>query len=636
MADLPAAPTIPKYMTAAERAEAEKSGAPPPPTLESVSDAEYAKKFGLGDEDGDDVSNDATTPANNREALYNRMRDQQKIFIVEPSADDVTAKSQQRSDTKKSGTSAMPTASAALAEKHRQNATSSLGKGYADRIRLLKRRIQRLELINKSLAIWPTKLPQQNKGGNGAAAAAEARKQKKEAAAEEYRMMKLAAEKKEGEVAVVMIKHLLGWFDPRIPQVKLAEWTPHTDIKKKYSSGISGELAGDDAAGQPKYYRNVFTTWCTGLVELYIDSHDMSPQFITKDCRRKVSALGSLVSSFERSCNVSVKELDKKYPLVIEELKFLKKRVIEVAQTCNAIGGMGRENDVSQFQRAYSITIGSTYWVLNSFHSFSAGEMVSMTKEFVGSLLSLGKKVDSEMETALLLLKLANLVDGITFYFKDPATAKEISDCINTIQATTRTLIMGVFQNGDAGEKQGEYNSIIGTTLGKIKTIVTSRVWSRKVAAIHTKDEGEIAEKAVKYFISTIKFYKPFSSQPIIKKLIDELESIPKEMVDFLRNYTTVRDTTVLEWSTFLKSGLTLAKDLEKFRASFLSPEFDPDGVFKACSEACEQCTQQFLIAIIALVFGNANCPRYEIAISIRAICFTLVSVMDLCYLNSN
>ena len=649
--DLPAAPAIPKYMSASERVEAEKSGLPAAPVMdESVND--YAKKFGL-EEEGGDVSGDANVTsqeggpqgaagvsgAGSKEVLYDRLRDQQKMFVVEPAEGSMT--SQMTSSTtpaaKDVKKAASPTpASAALAEKARQNAMKKLGKEQSDRIRLLKRRIQRLELVNKSLAIWPTKLPQKGNAGNANASAAEARRLKKEAAAEEYRKMKMAAEKKENEVAVLMIKHLLGWFDPRIPPVTLAEWTPHIDVRKKYGSldgGVSGSGSDGGSGGDSGTPGNMLTKWTRGLIELYIDSQEMSVQYIIKDCRKRVSGFASVVTDFDRACDVYIKELDECYPLAKEELKYLKKRVMDINQTCNGIGGTGRGADASPFQKAISTAVGSTYWIFNSLHRFNMDEMVAQTKKFVESLLSLGTKLDSEIETTMNCLSLANTVDGVTFFQKDPTVSKDISECLNALQATTRTLVMGVFQGGD---RNSEYNTIIGTNLGKIKSIVSSTVSSRKKSSIHSHDEGEIAEKAVKYFISTIKFYKPFSTQPTIRDLLKELGNIPKMFVEFLRQYTIIRDTTVIEWSTFLKAGLDLANDLERFRTTFLSPEFDPDNMFKRCGEALEQCTQQLMIATLAIVFGNANCPRHEIAISVRALCFTLVSIMDLCYLNSN
>lgn len=639
--DLPAAPVIPKYMTAAERAEAEKSGIPAAPELEeSVHD--YAKKFGL-EEEGGDVSGDAmmtsqgAPQAGSKEMLFDRLRDQQKMFMAEPDESSVTssmtsAPTPTAKEVKKTVVTPTP-ASAALAEKARQNAMSKMSKGQSDRIRLLKRRIQRLELVNKSLAIWPTKLPQKGNAGNANASAAEARRLKKEAAAEEYRKMKMAAEKKENEVAVLMIKHLLGWFDPRIPPVTLAEWTPHIDVHKKYGSGTAGAdgaTGGSSSAGTPG---NMLTKWSRSICELYVDTHEMSVQYIVKDCRKKVAGFASIAMDFDKSCDAYIKELDDCYPLAKEELKYLKKRVVEINQACNGIGGTGRGSDVSPFQRAISTAIGSTYWIFNSLHKFSMDEMVSQTKKFVESLLSLGTKLDSEIETTLNCLSLSNIIDGITYYQKDPTVSKDIAESLNTIQATTRTLVMGVFQGGD---RNSEYNTIIGTNLGKIKSLVSSTVSSRKKSSIHSRVEGEIAEKAVKYFISTIKFYKPFSAQPTIRDLLKELGNIPKLFVEFLRQYTIIRDTTVLEWTTFLKSGLDLANDLERFRATFLSPEFDPDDMFKKCAVAVEQGIHQLIISTVAVVFGNANCPRHEIAISVRALCFTLVSIMDLCYLNSN
>lgn len=651
--DLPAAPAIPKYMTAAERAESEKNGLPPPPELGDA-DNEYAKKFGLDDDDDDDVSNDVNvtsqqnqtnpnaptdgksqpnpvsmTLSTKKGVLYDRLKDQQKMFLntpEEPMTSSMTSSitSPNAKEVKKA---ASPTpASAALAAKARQNQMNAMSKGQSDRIRLLKRRIQRLELVNKSLAVWPTKLPQQGKNANASlSAAAEARRQQKEAAAEEYKRMKVAAEKKEEETAVLMIKHLLGWFDSRIPAVTLPEWNMHVDIHKKYAGG-SSVGGGINTPG------GTFTVWCSGLVELYLDTRDMDVQYIIKDCRKKVASFASSAKNFEVAVDSQVKELDDKYPLIKEEIRYLKKRVVEINQACNGIGGTGRGSDTSPFQKTLSTTTGSTYWVFNSLNKFSLEEMINETKSFVESLLSLGTKLDSEVETAKKCIHLANTIDGIAFFQKDPTVCKEIAECLNAIQATTRTLVMGVFQGGDTNT---EYNVIIGTNLGKIKNIVSTTVPSRRKNSLHSRLEGEIAEKAVKYLISTIKFYKPFANQPTIRDLLKDLNLIPKLLVEFLRQYTIIRDTSILEWSTFLKSGFELAKELEKFRATFLSPEFDPDGMFKECSGCCEQCIHQLLIAIMAVVYGNTNCPRHEIAMTVRAICFTLVAIMDLCYLSS-
>ena len=673
-ADLPAAPVIPKYVSAAERAEAEKADVPPPPDIDET-DIEYAKKFGLDD---DDVNNDVTTPNTttnapppststtttttttttdnnnnnnggddvpalrpvmNKESFYGHLKDQQKMFASsEETSTTTTAVTAATTATAKTGEvkksggvgGAASASSAAAKERAKQNAMRRMTKEQADRVRLLKRRIQRLEMINKSLAIWPTKLPQHGQGQNGAGStttAAEARRQKKEAAAAEYKAMKAAAEEKERAVAVLMIKHLLGWFDPKIPPVTLAEWTPHTDIHRKLgsSAGGGGDISGNGTPG------GLFTTWCRANVEVFVESQDLSAQLIINNCRSKIRGFASIVTDFDKANDTYIKELGDRYPLVKEEAKYLKARVFEIIQACNGVGTHG--SDTSQLLKAIITGVGSTYWVFNSLHTFTLDAMVSETRSFVGSLLALGTKPDSEIETAVSCLRLANVVNGITFYEKDPTVAKDIAESLNTLQATARTLIMGVFQGGD---RNTEYSTIIGTHLGQIKTLVSNNISSRCKSQIASRVEGDIAEKAAKYFIAAIKYYKPFTNQSTMRDLLNALSPIPVRLIAFLKQYLIARDTTVREWSPFLKAGLDLTDEIDKFRATFLSPEFDPDGLFKTCADATEQCLHQFLIAIYACALGNRNCPRHEVACSVRATCFTLVSVMDICYLNSN
>lgn len=540
-------------------------------------------------------------------------------------------------------------------------------KEKADRVAALRRRIAKSDQILKSLSVWPepkrdtpavrtaasaivtprTAAAAKSASPSAAAAvgASAAGLAGVAATAEMPLLPETASDTRDIEVAVLMIQHLRSWFDPKIPPVVLPEWRDLTSAQAAAAAAQAAAAAAatttaastapaSAAATKPTTVvpiNKLLIRWCLVICRLSIESKDFDPYTMKAPAIREcVDELRRLYTEISGQVDLQQQELGDSYAAAKENVDVLRSRLEAVFDIHQSVSLANTE--ASHFVLALMQLLGATYWLYASLESFTLQALVGRTKEFVSALLALGTQANSDILTTVSCLRLLSAVNGIAFMYRTPAVAKDLSDFSSAIFVTVRALVMTVMQGG---QKSSEYNMIVGSNLAKIKDKVSVTVRSRAGQTLSFKDEAAIADAGVKLLTDTLGYYEPQITQAGLKDVLGAMGGLPRVVGEFSRQCARARETTLSTWVPFMKSTVELATEVQRFCDGSLGADVDPDGVFANCTRACEQCLLQLLMSVIAMSIDNKLIPRHQLPISTRALCFALVTIADLCFLNS-
>jgi len=292
-----------------------------------------------------------------------------------------------------------------------------------------------------------------------------------------------------------------------------------------------------------------------------------------------------------------------------------------------------QHEDPAKLNHAFMMLIGATYFTFQSMFGTEQQVIVNSTKDFVSSVLNLGKVEDSELKTAEACMKLNGLVNALVFRCNSAQVAQELSLHIATVALTARALIMDSRQGNP---RKNEYNVSIGAHLSKMKELVRTAARSHRGDPLSIKDDKHILGMCTNYISQVMLFYKSqiASDDDDGKVLMSEIEKLIEVIKKFTDNYIHSREVTLYSWSEVLLSALELSDSVCRFCDEMVSCLEDPDGAFDAAILISKQYVLQIVLAITSYASENPVCPCHHVSFSLRALSIHLVNILDLYYLS--
>jgi len=293
-----------------------------------------------------------------------------------------------------------------------------------------------------------------------------------------------------------------------------------------------------------------------------------------------------------------------------------------------------QHEDPANLVLAYMMIIGATYFTFLSMFSTETQTIVSSTKDFVTSVLNIGKVENSELNAAVSCMKLNGLVNSLVFRCNSAQAAMELSFHIATVALTTRAIIMDSKQGNP---RKNEYNVSIGAHLSKMKDLVRSAGRSHRGDPLSIKEDTRVLDMASNYITQVMMFYKSqiANDDEDGKVLMSEIEKLVPMIKKLSDLYIHSREVTLYTWGEVLQAALDLCDGVCRFCDEVVSYLEDPDGSFDAAMLISKQYVLQIILAITCLAAENPVCPRHQISFSIRALAIHLVNILDLYYLTA-
>ena len=453
--------------------------------------------------------------------------------------------------------------------------------------------------------------------------------------------------------AECIITHFKSWFDPSVSDVILPEWYPPVSKEAPAAAAAAANTAAAAKHGvvsptspvaggggmTPVAPDNmcpltdVLLDWAKRLCYLPIMSKDFDFQKLRdKEIRAYIEDFRNAHLALAAQVNMQQEILGDSFADTKSCVDSLRDRVINLLDQYYTVAL--RHEDPAVLLLAFMMIVGATYFTFQAMFSTDQQSIVANTKDFVSSILSLGKVEDAELQAAVSCMKLNGVVNSLVFRCNSPQTAKELSFHIATVALTARAMVMDAKQGNP---KKTEYNVSIGSHLSKMKDYVRTAARSHRGDPLPVKEDSHVLVMSTNYLSQVMMFYKSqlASDDEDGKVLLAELEKLVPMIKKFADLYIHSREVTLYSWVEVLQSALDLTDGVCHFCDDIVACLDDPDGSFDAAILIAKQYVLQAVIAITSLAAENPVCPRHQIAFSLRALSIHLVNFLDLYYLTA-
>jgi len=448
------------------------------------------------------------------------------------------------------------------------------------------------------------------------------------------------------QAAEAIIKHFKSWFDPSVGSVTLPAWYP---VKSAATSGgASGEAAARGAAATPKsptcVTPNGTTLTRAPLADVLLEwtKHLCSLPIVTKDFEfqglrdRKIRAY---IEEFRHHHLLLASQVDMQQDILGDSftdtkanVDSLRDRVINMLDQYYTVSL--QNEDPAILVLAYMMTIGATYFTFQAMFAAEPQTVVQSTKDFVTSLLNIGKVEDGELHAAIACMNLTGLVNSLVYRCNSAQAAQELSFHIATVTLTTRAIIMDSKQGNP---RKNEYSVSIGSHLSKMKDLIRTAPRSHRGDPLSIKDDTRVLAMASNYVTQVMMFYKGqiANDDEDGKVLMSEIEKLVPQIKKFADIYIHSREVTLYSWVEVLQCVLDLSDNVCRFCDETVSYLDDPEGAFDAAMLMAKQYALQIVLATTAVAAENPVIPRHHVSFSLRALAIHLVGILDLYYLSA-
>jgi len=450
-----------------------------------------------------------------------------------------------------------------------------------------------------------------------------------------------------------IITHFRSWFDPSVSDVILPAWYPPASKEAPAAAAAApsgaarhGIVSPTGAPTSPVAggmtptgsepicpLTDVLLDWAKRLCYLPILSKDFDFQRLRdKEIRAYIEDFRNAHLVLASQVNMQQEILGDSFADTKSCVDSLRDRVVNLLDQYYTVAL--RHEDPAILLLAFMMIVGASYFTFQAMFSTDQQNIVTCTKDFVTSILNLGKGEDSEFQAAVSCMKLNGIINSLVFRSYSPQAAKELSFHNATVALTARAMIMDSKQGNP---KKNEYNVSIGSHLSKMKDLVRSAGRSHRGDPLPVKEDVHVLDMSINYLSQVMMFYKSQlpSDDEDGKVLLAELDKLVPLIKNFADLYIHSREVTLYSWVDVLQSALDLSDGVSHFCDDVVSYLDDPDGSFDASILIAKQYVLQVVLAITCLAAENPVCPRHEIAFSLRALAIHLVNFLDLYYLSA-
>jgi len=455
------------------------------------------------------------------------------------------------------------------------------------------------------------------------------------------------------EAARAIIQHFKSWFDPSIGRVSLPAWYPV--VEAPAAAGAAAANAGavsptrapqTDFVNSPVHAAVVSptqqSTTLVALTDVLLQwvRHICGFPIISKDFDIKIlrdKAIHNYVEEFrtyhaQLAAQVELQQemLGDSYADTRANVEILRDRVVNLIDQYFTVAL--RHEDPANLLLAYMQIIGASYYTFQSMFSSESLAVVASTKDFVNSILNLGKEDCTEELAADCCMKLSGTVNSLVFRTPSAETSKLLSFHVGMVSLTTRALLI---DSKRGAPKRNEYNATIGTHLSKMKELVRNAARTHRGDQLSVSDESKIFEMSSTYMANSLAFYKTVLKTPESKEVIEALEKVVPLVRKFASLAFRSREVTLNSWIEVLQAAFDMTEGVCHFCDDTVFSFDDPDSIFDTSILISKQYLLQVLLSIVSLAAENPLIPRHHISMSLRALSIHLISILDVFYLSA-